>query len=167
MHAVLQPQAGRERARQTVRGTDRETEKEKMTVRLEREELSYLAAEVGLLAPMAPVSGPKAKTEAEDRGIRLSESPAKGGSPRTCVHVHWGAGREPESWALALPVQTFPLGPTLWVGVSSGSGGLRGGHARLLPPSSGAALGAACRSAWGTGHPPSGWVRLNRLCGDF
>lgn len=90
--------------------------------------VSGLVAETGLGA------NPGSLSEAEDGVTELSslQSPATGRSPcvcvRACVRVRacWRgvgvAGREPESWALALPVQTCPVGPNLWVGVYSGSG---------------------------------------------
>lgn len=49
MHAVLQPQAGRKKARQTARGRDMEIGKEKKRVRFEREELGHSASWDGLL----------------------------------------------------------------------------------------------------------------------
>ena len=96
-------------------------------------------------ATYTPVSGPVAETglgtnlcslgEAEDGVTELSplQSPATGRSPcacacmcvraRACALAGVGvAGWEPESRALALPVQTCPVGPNLWVGVSCGSG---------------------------------------------
>lgn len=64
-------------------------------------------------------------------GFSLGQSPQPwDGLPAWALVCGGGggrAGREPWSWAVALPVQVFPLQPSLWVEMSSGSGeGQRG-----------------------------------------
>lgn len=75
---------------------------------------------------------------------------------------------EPKSWAVAVPAQVFPLGPSLPV-MSSGSGE---GWREVRPGScqhpwgpplwrNGPAQAASREGLWGAGQTSSGWVQLS------